>query len=62
MHKGTATGVYNTLNFSGVFVGGAFGGLLHGAMAHGRIRVLCAGKFRLAITKFLWLATTTEEA
>jgi len=47
--KGTATGVYNTFEFFGVFVGGAFGGLLHGAYGGTGVFV-----FR-ALASFAWL-------
>ncbi len=40
--KGTATGVYNTFEFFGVFVGGALGGLLHGAYGGTGVFVFCA--------------------
>lgn len=47
--KGTATGVYNTFEFFGVFVGGAFGGLLHGAYGGTGVFVFCA------LASFAWL-------
>ncbi|MEK9786295.1 MAG: MFS transporter [Gammaproteobacteria bacterium] len=39
--KGTATGVYNTFEFSGVFIGGAIGGVLHGAYGSPGVFLFC---------------------
>lgn len=39
--KGTAVGIYNTFQFSGVFLGGIFGGLLLGRYGYQAVFVLC---------------------
>ena len=40
--KGTATGVYNTFEFSGVFMGGAVGGMLYGSFGVTGVFCFCA--------------------
>jgi MFS family permease len=39
--KGTAVGIYNTFQFSGVFIGGVFGGYLMGKGGYQAVFVLC---------------------
>lgn len=41
--KGTAIGVYNSLQFLGVFAGGAIAGLLYGQLGSGSVFWLCSG-------------------
>jgi MFS family permease len=50
--KGTATGVYNTFEFSGVFIGGAIGGVLHGAYGSSGVFLFCA------LASFAWLVVS----
>ena len=52
--KGTAIGVYNTFEFAGVFVGGAFGGILLGMFGGPGVFAFCA----LASLAWLILAFT----
>ena len=41
--KGTAVGIYNTFQFSGVFLGGLLGGLLLGRYGYQAVFMLCGG-------------------
>lgn len=50
--KGTATGVYNSVQFLGVFVGGAASGLLSGRYGYQVVLASCLGLL------LLWLAVT----
>ena len=50
--KGTATGVYNSVQFLGVFVGGAASGLLSGYYGYHVVLASCLGLL------LLWLAVT----
>ncbi len=50
--KGTATGVYNSVQFLGVFVGGASSGMLSGRYGYQAVFILCLGLL------LLWLAVT----
>jgi len=50
--KGTATGVYNSVQFLGVFVGGATSGMLSGRYGYQAVLALCVGLL------LLWLAVT----
>lgn len=52
--KGTAMGVYNTLQSVGLFVGGAAGGVLFQYFGFGGIFAFCIGLMLL----WLWVATT----
>ena len=50
--RGAAMGIYNTFQFSGIFLGGAGGGWLNGQYGHAGVLVFCV----LAITA--WLGST----
>ena len=50
--KGTAIGVYNTFEFAGVFVGGAFGGILLGMFGGPGVFAFCA------MATLAWLVLT----
>ncbi len=50
--KGTATGVYSTAQFLGIFLGGTLGGWLYGAAGAPAVFAVCGG------TALLWLAVS----
>ncbi len=50
--KGTALGVYNTFEFSGVFCGGLVGGLVYGALGTAWVFLICAA---LLLPWLLWV-------
>lgn len=52
--KGTAVGVYNTFQFSGVFLGGLLGGLVYGQFGYQAVFVLCG----LLLVLWAWLVQT----
>ena len=49
--RGSAMGVYNTFQFSGVFFGGALGGITYGAFGELAVFVLCG----LLLILWAWL-------